>query len=257
MRKTLVLIAIIMIASTSFGCIKQSGQESKSLIICAAASLKDALNEIKPLFEQDTGIFLTFNFGSSGALQKQIEEGAPADVFISAGKKQMDELESKGLIDDKSRRNILGNQLVLIVPKENQDQIEDISQLANKDVRISIGEPTSVPAGQYAKEAQEYLKLWDVLRKKCVLAKDVKQVTAYVEKGEVAAGIVYHSDAAALKNSVIVQTFDTQWHQPIVYPGASIHSSKEKEAAELLLDYLNTQKAKEIFHKYGFDTNVK
>ncbi len=260
MKRILLILTVLISAIYLSGCAQpqqQVQQSSKNITICAAASLRDALNEIQPRFEQEKGIKLTFNFGSSGALQKQIEEGAPADIFISAGKKQMDALEDKNLIDKESRKNILGNKLVLIVPNEYKDNIKTVSDLVNMDVKISIGEPESVPAGQYAKDSLTYLNLWDKLNSKIVNAKDVKQVVAYVEKGEVAAGVVYNSDAAVIKNSTIVQIFDENSHKPIVYPGAIISASKDKEAAKAFWDYLNTDSAKQIFEKYGFDISTK
>lgn len=260
--KSLLLILTILISTLYFaGCSqkpKEAAKESsKNITICAAASLKEAFDEIKPKFEQEKGIKLTYNFGASGTLQKQIEEGAPADVFVSAGKKQMDALEGKKLIDKDSKKDLLANKLVLIVPNEYKDKIKTVSDLEGKDVKISIGEPESVPAGQYAKESLTYLKLWDKLSNKVVYAKDVKQVVAYVEKGEVAAGLVYNSDATVLKSSSIAQVIDEKSHKPIVYPEAVVTASKDKESAKAFLDYLNTDSSKQIFKKYGFDVNTK
>lgn len=262
MKKFFLVTAALLSTLYFTGCSSNKAEEasikeSKSITICAAASLREALNEIQPKFEKDKNIKLNFNFGSSGALQKQIEEGAPADVFISAGVKQMDALQSKNLIEKDSRKNLLGNKLVLIVPEEHKDKIKNVSDLVDKDVKISIGEPESVPAGQYAKDSLTYLKIWDKLSNKIVYAKDVKQVVAYVEKGEVAAGIVYSSDATTLKNSSIVETFEEKTHKPIVYPEAIISESKDKASAKLFIDYLNTDISKQTFEKYGFNVNVK
>ena len=257
MRKSLFAVMILILVLSFIGCSQQAVQGPKSITICAAASLKEALSELQPVFEEAKGIKLTFNFGSSGTLQKQIEEGALADVFISAGKKQMDALESKALVDKADRRNLLGNKLVLIVANEYKDEIKTVSDLADKDVKISIGEPDSVPAGQYAKSSVTSLKLWDQLRDKIVYAKDVKQVVAYVEAGEAAAGIVYHSDATVISNSSVVQVFEESTHEPVLYPAAVVEASKEKEAAKAFLDYLQGAEAKKVFEKYGFDTNVK
>lgn len=258
----ILLILTILISTLCFsGCAQKTEQadtkSNKNITICAAASLKEAFDEIKPKFEAEKGIKLTYNFGASGTLQKQIEEGAPADVFISAGKKQMDALEGKKLVDKESRKNLLNNKLVLIVPNEQKDKIKTVSDLVGKDVKISIGQPESVPAGQYAKDSLTYLKLWDNLSNKVVYAKDVKQVVAYVEKGEVAAGFVYNSDATVLKNSSIVQVIDEKSHKPIAYPEAIVSASKDKESAKAFLEYLNTDTAKQIFKKYGFDVDMK
>lgn len=255
MKKILLALSILIGTFYFSGCSQkpqQAEQSTKNITICAAPSLKEVLNEIQPRFEQEKDIKLTFNFGSSGTLQKQIEEGAPVDVFISAGKKQMDALENKNLIDKESRKDLIGNKLVLVVPNEYKDKIKTVADLVDKDMRICIGEPATVPAGQYAKEALTNLKLWDKLSTNMVYAKDVKQVAAYVEKGEVAGGIVYNSDAASIKDSSVVQVFDEDTHMPIVYPEAIITSSKDKESSKVFLDYLNTDSAKQIFEKYGF-----
>lgn len=227
-------------------------EDSGSITVCAAASLKEALEEIKPLFEESTNIALIFNFASSGTLQKQIEEGAPADLFISAGKKQMDALEEKELIDKAGRKDLLKNSLVLVVSKEYSDKIKTAEDLVAIDAKIGIGEPGTVPAGQYAKESLTNMNLWDKLSDRMVFAKDVKQVLAYVERGEAAAGIVYASDAAVMKDSFAAQTFPESTHSPILYPAAVIAASNNKNSAEAFLEYLQSGKAQEIFDKYGF-----
>lgn len=256
MKRVFTILIIMVCAFSISGCSRQA-QEASSITVCAAASLREALNEIGPDFEKDNGIKLTFNFGASGALQKQIEEGAPADLFISAGKKQMDALEEKTLVDKETRKDLLGNSLVLIISNEYKGKIKTASDLESKAERISIGEPESVPAGSYAKDSLVNTGLWDKLTGKIVYAKDVKQVVAYVEAGEAAAGIVYNSDAAVLKNSSIVQVFDESSHKPIVYPAAIVAASKEKEAAKLFLDYLQSESAGQVFEKYGFDIKAK
>lgn len=261
MRKLLLVMIILFGAFNMFGCTSNAGQSSdmvsNNITIGAAASLREALSEVQVKFENEKKVKLAFNFASSGAIQRQIEQGAPVDLFISAGKKQMDALESKNLIDKESRKNFLTNKLVLIAPKEYKDKIKSVSDLVGMDVKISIGEPESVPAGTYAKESLTYLKLWDKLSSKIVYAKDVKQVVSYVEKGEVAAGIVYNSDAIALKDSSIVQIFDEKSHETIIYPAAIVSESKNKESVKMFLDYLSTTEAKQIFSKYGFDVNIK
>jgi len=256
MRRALTVIIILVCVFSISGCSKQE-TEAAGITVCAAASLREALNEIGPGFEKSSGVKLTFNFGASGALQKQIEEGAPADLFISAGKKQMDTLEEKSLIDKETRKNLLGNRLVLIIPNEYKDKIMTMDDLETKAEKISIGEPESVPAGQYAKDSLTYLGLWDKLSGKIVYAKDVKQVVAYVEAGEAAAGLVYSSDAVGLKNSMIVQTLDESSHKPVVYPAAIVAASVQKESSKAFLEYLQTKEAQQVFVKYGFEINVK
>ncbi|MTK11002.1 MAG: molybdate ABC transporter substrate-binding protein [Clostridiaceae bacterium] len=226
----------------------------KNITISAAASLKDALNELKPKYKQKNNVKLTLNFGSSGTLQKQIEQGASVDVFISAGAKQMDDLNTKNLIDKDTKKNLLKNKLVLIVSNDYKDKIKSIDDVLSNDVKISVGEPASVPAGQYAKDTLTSLKQWDKISPKIVYGKDVTQVATYVEKGEVAAGIVYNSDTIGLKNCSIVQIFDEKLHKPILYPEAVISSSKNKDDAKKFLEYLSSEDAKATFKKYGFET---
>jgi len=164
----------------------------------------------------------------------------------------MDALEEKNLIDKAGRKDLLKNKLVLIVSKEYTDKVKTAADLVNLDERISIGEPVTVPAGQYAKESLENMYLWDELSSKLVFAKDVKQVLAYVEKGEVAAGIVYASDTIAIKDSFVVQTFEENTHSSIVYPAAIISASKDKISAGIFFDYLTSDEAQQVFNKYGF-----
>ncbi len=262
MKKASLFLTAILLTTSLAGCTKAAKTNDnlpskdntpKAITISAAASLKEALSEIQPIFEKEKNIKLTFNLGASGTLQKQIEEGAPSDLFISAGKKQMDELESKNLIEKSSRVDLLKNQLVLVVSKEQKDSIKSVQDLNKKDIKISIGEVETVPAGQYAKDSLTYLKLWDLVKDKLVYAKDVKQVLTYVERGEVAAGFVYKSDATNLKDSVIAEVVDEKSHKSIVYPAALISASKEKDSAKAFLDFLKEDKAKAIFIKYGFE----
>ena len=202
----------------------------KTITVSAAASLKKAMIEIQPLFEKEKGIKISFNFGSSGTLQKQIEQGAPTDVFISAGKTQMDALQTGKLLDKDSRKNLLTNKLVLIVPNDKKDKIKTTEDLIANANKISIGEPSSVPAGKYAQDSLIYFKLWSKLNSKVVYAKDVEQVVTYVESGSVDGGFVYNSDAAAagLKSSSVVEIVDEKSHKPIVYPEAIITARDRK-----------------------------
>ena len=163
-----------------------------NLTISAAASLKNAMEELTPMYQEaNKGQTLTFNYGGSGDLQKQIENGAPADVFISAAQKQMDALEQEGLLAGGTREDLLKNNLVLIVPQGNTEitTIEDLG--TDKAVQVALGEPSAVPAGQYAEEALTNLNLLDSVKAKAVYGKDVTQVLTYVENGEVDAGLVY------------------------------------------------------------------
>jgi len=222
--------------------------------ISAAVSLKDALEEIQKNYEaKNPTIKLVYNLGASGALQKQIEQGAPADIFMSAAPKQMNDLEAKNLVNKATRKNLVENKLVIIVPKASTLNISTYEDLTKDEVqKLSIGETGSVPAGQYAQEVLTKLGIWDKIKDKAVLAKDVRTVLTYVETGNVEAGIVYKTDAISSDKIKIAATAPEGSHQPIVYPVAVLTEAKQQKAAEDFLTYLSTPECKAIFEKYGF-----
>ncbi|WP_138496869.1 molybdate ABC transporter substrate-binding protein [Nostoc sp. PA-18-2419] len=227
--------------------------QSNNILVSAAASLKDAMEEIKPLYQQSkSDVNITYNFGASGALQQQIEQGAPADVFISAGKKQVDALEQKGLLLPGTRTNLANNRLVLIVPND----VVGISSFYNltdsKIKKVAMGEPRSVPAGQYGEQVLKKLKLYDRLKPKLVFANNVRQVLAAVETGNADAGLVYATDAKISNKVKVVVAADDKFHSPIVYPMAVLKSSKNPSAAKEFVQFLSGAQAKDILKKYGF-----
>lgn len=227
------------------------------LTVSAAASLTDAIQEIEGSYRREhPGIELRNNFGSSGTLAHQIEDGAPVDVLICAASKPMDELEARGLIVAGSRRELLRNTLVLIVPRDSK--IGNFQQLADSSVRsIALGDPGSVPAGQYGQQTLAALHLMDGVKNKLVLAKDVRQVLAYVETGNVDAGIVYATDALTSSGVRVVATAPDGSHDPIVYPAAAIAAGHHEDAAGEFVGYLNSTTAKAIFQKRGFTIAVQ
>lgn len=226
---------------------------STTLTISAAASLKDALEEIKPLYcQQKSNVTLTYNFGSSGALQQQIEQGAPADVFISAAKKQMDALQEKGLLLDGTRKDLLKNQVVLIAPKDAA-AVTDFKDLTSDRIKkVALGEPKSVPAGKYAEEVLTSQNILNKIKAKTVYAKDVRQVLNYVESGNADAGIVYLSDAKSSDKVKVVATASEKSHSPVVYPIAVLKNSKNVDAAKEFVQFLSSDTAKSVFEKQGF-----
>ena len=228
-------------------------QQDNSLTVSAATSLKDALAEIQQLYQQDkTNARITYNFGASGSLQQQISQGAPVDIFISAATQQMDALAQENLILPGSRQNLLTNQLVLVTPK-NKQIVRGFADLNSDRVnKIALGEPNSVPAGQYAQEVLNFYKLLDSVKSKLIYAKDVRQVLTYVETGNVDAGFVYLSDTKQSKQVTIVATAPPQSHSPIVYPIALLKDSKNPQAAQEFSQFLTNSQAKAIFQKYGF-----
>ncbi|WP_235919368.1 molybdate ABC transporter substrate-binding protein [Heliomicrobium undosum] len=223
-----------------------------NLTVSAAASLKDALTEVKDLYAKEkANTAITYNFGASGSLQQQIEQGAPADIFISAAPKQMDDLQAKNLIDTATRKNLLENKVVLVTPKDSS--ITGFSDLAGDKVKkLAIGEPKSVPAGKYAQEVLTKLNLADAVQDKMVFAKDVRQVLTYVETGNTEAGVVYETDAKISDKVKIVTRAPEGSHSPVLYPGAVLKESKNAKAAGEFLTYLQGPAAKVVFEKYGF-----
>ncbi|MGN7468773.1 molybdate ABC transporter substrate-binding protein [Brevibacillus sp. SAFN-007a] len=228
--------------------------QQAELMVSAAASLTDALNELKTSFEaENPGTTLAFTFGSSGKLATQIAQGAPSDVFLSASQKDMDGLEEKQLIAKDTRQDFAGNALVLIAGKDSTLPIDSFEDLNQPEItHIAVGEPETVPAGRYAKESLETLNLWNALSGRLVFGSDVRQVLTFVESGNAEVGIVYSSDAAVSQNVKVLATAKPEWHKPIVYPGAVISTSKHPDAAKAFLAYLTSDKGKAILQKYGF-----
>ncbi len=226
------------------------------LTISAASSLTDVMKDIEKQYENEyPNVKLTLNLASSGSLQQQIEQGAPADVFFSAATSKMKALQDKKLIIDETNKNLLKNGIVLVVPKDSE-KIKGFDDLKNAKV-IAIGEPESVPAGQYGKDVLTSIKMWDSLKDKMVFAKNVRQVLAYVESGDAEAGIVYATDAKISDKVKVVAVAEEWTHTPVVYPVAVVKSSKQVDAAKAFLEYLSGEKAKAIFEKYGFSTITK
>ncbi len=253
------LMALTFITSLTAGCssnqpAQPTAQPKIELNISAAVSLKDALEEIQKNYEaKNPAIKLIYNLGASGALQKQIEQGAPADIFMSAAAQQMNDLEAENLVNKATRKNLVENKLVIIVPKASTIAITSYEDLTKDEVqKISLGETASVPAGQYAQEVLKKLGIWDKVKDKAVLAKDVRTVLTYVETGNVEAGIVYKTDALSSDKVKVVATAPEGSHQPIVYPVAVLSGTKQQQAAEDFLTYLSTPESKAIFEKYGF-----
>jgi molybdate transport system substrate-binding protein len=257
MKKTIgLLVSLVAIVVFLFGPALQGTAcaAGKSVIqVSAAISLKDALAVLKEIYEKKKpDVDIRFNLASSGMLQKQIEEGAPVDLFISAGKKQMDELAAKGLTIPDSRSNLLGNEMALLISKEKKGVITSFADLADKAQSISIGQPETVPAGTYGKETLANLKLWDKVKKKIMFAKDVRQVLSYVDSGNVDAGLVYVTDTVALKSGIVVATAPKGSHSPILYPMAVIKDGKNRAGAKDFMAFLKTAEAGKVFARYKF-----
>jgi molybdate transport system substrate-binding protein len=234
-----------------FPALEQS-QKTGSITVSAAISLKDAMGQLGQMYEKRVpGAKVVFNYGGSGTLAQQIEQGAPADVFFSAATKEMDDLQAAGLVAG-TPQNIVANALVLITPKDQGDvkTLEDLAAPAVK--KIALGEPKTVPAGMYAQESLQHLGLMGRIDGKIVFAKDVRAVLTYVETGNADAGFVYETDALQSQKVRVVTTIPADAHDPIVYPAAMLKNSKNPELAKAFLDFLSGPDAMVVFQTFGF-----
>ncbi len=222
--------------------------------VSAAASLTDALQEVNNLYMQKhRDVTITANFAASGILQKQIEQGAPADVFISAAAKQMDALQTGGLIINETRRDLLNNKIVLVVPGNSTLNISAFTDLLKDDVKqIAIGDPEFVPSGIYGKQAFEVLGIYEQIKAKLILQIDTPHVLGFVESGNVDAGIVFATDAALTTKVRIAADAPAEVNSQIVYPVAVIKTSQNVNAAKAYIGFLFSDEAKAIFEKNGF-----
>lgn len=236
---------------------ESSSVEQVELTISAAASMTDALTDIQTAYEEKhPNIKLNFNFGASGALQHQIEQGAPADLFLSAAVKSMTALTDAGLIDASQQVQLLENEIVVVVPTTGAVMIANENDLLKDELNtLAIGIPESVPAGAYAQEALMNLNLWEPLKAKTVQAKDVRQVLQYVETGNADAGFVYKTDALISDNVKIAFTVDSSNYSKVQYPLGIVKATKHLKEAENFYHYLQSQESIDIFIKYGFSVS--
>ncbi len=232
---------------------EQTDGQPVEIIIAAAASLTDTMNDLISVYKTvEPMITVTPTYGSSGSLQKQIEQGAPADIFFSASPKQMDALEKEDLLIAGSRKNMVENKIVLIVPKDATGITSFEAAATDAISQIALGEFSSVPAGQYAEQVFTSLGILDTVKSKAVYAKDVRQVLSYVEQGEVSAGVVYATDAAISKGVSVVAVAPAGTHSPVIYPAALVITGLQQETAQKFLDWMSSPEAAKVFEKYGF-----
>src|SRR5579883_870515 len=230
----------------------ESARANTTLLVSAAASMKDVMEDIQPLYQKrHTNVNLTFNFGASGALLQQIEQGAPADIFIAAGQQQVDILAQKEVLVPGTRSNLASNRLVLTAPQNSRGVVSFNSLKQPKIARIAIGEPRSVPAGQYAEQVLQKLNLLDTVKPKLIYSNNVRQVLATVENSNVDAGLVYLTDAKTSRKVRIIVVADSSYHSPIVYPMAVLKSSQKIDIAKTFVQYLKGNEAKAVLHKWG------
>jgi molybdate transport system substrate-binding protein len=226
-----------------------------TIVVFAAASLKNALDDAAAAFQQQDGAKAGISYAASSALAKQIEAGAPADIFISADLDWMDYVQQRNLIKPETRKNLLGNHLVLVAPAASDIKVEikpnfPLAALL-KDGRLAIADPAAVPAGKYGKAALEKLGVWSSVADKLAPAENVRSALFFVSRQEAPLGIVYQTDAAADKGVKIVAVFPEDTHPPVVYPIALTAGGKNPDAAKFLA-FLESAAAKPFFEKQGF-----
>lgn len=284
--KNALLLAIFMIALITVGCSSKdigtntigdsdtqsqvadttkTGKDSKStatlepananpveVLVAAAASLQNAMEDLQNLYQAaHPNVTLTFTFGSSGTLQQQIEQGAPVDVFMSAALKQMQALEDGGLILADTKKELLENEIVLILPKNSNLEIASFEDILKAPV-IALGEPSSVPVGQYSEEVFTYLGILDEVMEKVTYGKDVTEVLTWVATGNADAGVVYATDAKSNDSVKVVAGAPAGSTSKVLYPVAVIKDTKVAEEAKAFVEYLASEEAIGIFEKYGF-----
>ncbi|MGE0667748.1 MAG: molybdate ABC transporter substrate-binding protein [Sphingomonadales bacterium] len=232
-----------------------AGVRQQEVTVFAAASLTNALQDLGKAYEATTGVKVILSFASSSAVAKQIEAGAPADLFVSADAEWMDYLQRHGLIDAATRRNLLSNSLVLIAPAGSAAQLAiapgfPLAQALGRDGRLSVGDPDFVPAGRYAHAALSQLGVWTDVADRLLRADNVRSALAFVSRGEAPLGIVYRTDVTVDGKVRIIGTFPAGSHPPIVYPLAVVKGAKP--GAREFQDFLRTPQARALFEKYGF-----
>ncbi|QNN25502.1 molybdate ABC transporter substrate-binding protein [Planctomycetales bacterium ZRK34] len=234
------------------GCGKSSGGSAPAeLQLYVAASTAHVIEPLMVEYQNRTGVVVRVNAAASSTLARQIEQGAPADVYLSANEKWMDHLAGKKLIDPASRRDLLGNRLVLVAPASHNTPAMSISDALSKlDGRLAMGDPDAVPAGLYGKAALQSMKLWAAVEPHVAAAKDVRSALLLVERGEADFGIVYATDAASSQRVTTVATFDENTHKPIRYPIAL--TTQAQAAVNPLFDYLLSSTSREAFEAAGF-----
>lgn len=257
MKKLFVVFLVVAFLTIGCGNVSEKGDssdkvvENQEILVSAAASLTDAMESIASKYEGEKGVKVNLNLASSGTLQKQIENGAPADIFISASKAKMDGLLDGEYIIKETNENLLENSIVVIMNKDYSDKFASFEDILSSDEKISIGAPDSVPAGKYAKEALENMGVFEDIQDRLVFGKNVKQVAKYIETGEIVAGIVYLSDTIVLENVDILQEIDSSMHSKIVYP-LGIIKERQNDVTNDFVDYLKSDECIKIFEEYGF-----
>lgn len=257
MKRHVLGLFLVIFMSFLFGCSSNEkvGEGKTELAVSAAASLTEALTEMKSEYERENDdITISLNFGSSRKLATQIEQGAPADLFLSASSDDISKLKENGLLIESSIVDFAENSLVLITNKLEQNPVSSFGQLEDSSFdNLSIGEPDTVPVGKYTRESLERLQLWLPLQDKLVMGSDVRQVLTHVEMGNAEYGIVYASDTFVSDKVKVVAVADPDMHSQIVYPGAVVKHTEFLDEAQDFLDFVAGEKGRAILQKYGFE----
>jgi molybdate transport system substrate-binding protein len=256
-RRAMASMALVLVvAGAGLGPCAASAAEAKAPVVFAAASMKNALDAVNAAWKKKTGFSALISYAASSSLAKQIAQGAPADIYVSADLDWMDYLAKRHLIDPRTRVDLLGNALVLVVPKESSATKVDIasnfplSRLLGQG-KLAMANVDSVPAGKYGKEALISLHVWDSVKADIAQAQNVRAALALVARGEAPFGIVYRTDAVAEPNVKIVGTFPEASHAPIIYPVAELAAAKTPEASDFLA-FMTSDAAKPLFEAQGF-----
>jgi molybdate transport system substrate-binding protein len=252
--KRLALVITICLTLILASCTNSADDNKFEILVAAASSMTPALTEIATEFEKvNKDIQVTFTFGSSGKLAQQIKSGAPVDVFISASSSDMDILEKDNKIESDTRIDITSNSLVVIRQKNGDNSLQNKENPFTSEIdHFAIGNPDTVPAGVYAKEALTKLGEWKTLEPKFVFGKDVRQVVTFVETGNAERGIVFASDAHSSDKVEVIYEIEPALHSSVVYPGALITATKQPKEAMAFLDYMKTPQVQEILLNHGF-----
>lgn len=249
-RRLLLMIVSIGLMLFISACDKKESQ--KEIMVGAAASLQPVMEELKEIYEdQNQNIKVSFTFAGSGTLEQQIREGAPMDLFLCAAAKQMDSLEKEDYLLSDTRIDLLENEIALIVPKGSTLKLADFQDILSAPV-IALGNPESVPVGQYAQEIFTNLGIWKEVSAKATLGKDVTEVLSWVSAGNADAGVVYTTDALTNNKVEIVAIAAEDSHSRVIYPAAVLKGTKNKKETEQFLHFLTTEEAMKVFTKYGF-----
>lgn len=251
MCKKITALLLVMLSVIFVGC-GNTGKEIREINLSVAASLLEPMTKIAEIYEKDNNVKININSGGSGTLKKQISEGADIGLFFSANEKFVDDLIIEGLVEKDKKLSPITNSLVLIKYKDAKEEISNINELTNLKGNIAIGEVTTVPAGEYAKEALTSLGIWTEVEDNIIYGKDVTAVRTYVERGEVEYGFIYKSDAIALESSSILEVVDPSLHTEINYALAPIEGYEYSEDCDEIIELILSKEGKAILEEYGF-----